>query len=67
MIPCQPHVQQFIVNPIHTVCPICGKIHSVNPVRHSLAYGRPITCSSMCEIQRRKKWKWHGNKVRIRA
>jgi len=42
-------------------CPICETAHQVNHIRHIMAHGRPITCSVICEIQRRKKWKQHGN------
>lgn len=42
-------------------CPICETAHQVNHIRHIMAHGRSITCSVTCEIQRRKKWKQHGN------
>lgn len=35
-------------------CPVCDKKHLVNPVRHSLAYGRQLTCCCECEVQKRK-------------
>lgn len=41
--------------------PICVTAHQVNHIRHIMAHGRSITCSVTCEIQRRKKWKQHGN------
>lgn len=43
-------------------CPTCMKEHAVNEVRHRLAYGRQLTCSCNCEIQRRKmiKKKWRS-------
>ncbi len=42
-------------------CPICETAHQVNHIRHIMAHGRAITCSATCEIQRRRKWKQHGN------
>ncbi|OQW43065.1 MAG: hypothetical protein A4S08_10230 [Proteobacteria bacterium SG_bin4] len=47
-------------------CPICGTEHQVNHIRHIMAYGRHITCSVTCEIQRRKKWKQHGDITKVR-
>jgi hypothetical protein len=43
-------------------CPICMNEHAVNEARHRLAYGRQLTCSCKCEIQRRKmvKRKWRS-------
>lgn len=35
-------------------CPVCDKMHLVNPVRHSFAYGRQLTCCCECEVQKRK-------------
>lgn len=35
-------------------CPVCDKSHLVNQVRHSLAYGRQLTCCCECEVQKRK-------------
>lgn len=35
-------------------CPVCDQMHLVNPVRHSLAYGRQLTCCCECEVQKRK-------------
>ena len=42
------------------LCPICGTEHRVNEARHRVAYGRQLTCSCECEVQRRKKirMKW---------
>lgn len=44
-------------------CPICGKAHYVNSIRHDMAHGRPITCGFACEMQRRKKWKHQDYKA----
>jgi hypothetical protein len=43
-------------------CPTCEKKHLVNEARHRLAYGRQLTCSCVCEVQRRKKvkMKWRN-------
>lgn len=38
-------------------CPVCGKGHRVNAVRHALAYGRQLTCCCECESRRRMKWR----------
>ena len=35
-------------------CPVCDKMHLVNPVRHNFAYGRQLTCCCECEVQKRK-------------
>lgn len=37
------------------VCPVCGKTHAVNPARHSVAWGRQLTCSCGCESERRRR------------
>lgn len=36
-------------------CPVCGKGHRVNEVRHALAYGRQLTCSCDCERRKRRE------------
>jgi hypothetical protein len=48
-------------------CPTCMQEHVVNEVRHRLAYGRQLTCSCKCEIQRRKaiKMKWRSTRHRL--
>lgn len=38
-------------------CPVCRQLHEVNEARHSVAYGRQLTCSCECEIRKRKAWK----------
>ena len=37
------------------VCPVCGKSHTVNQARHSVAWGRQFTCSCECESERRRR------------
>jgi hypothetical protein len=37
------------------VCPVCGKMHAVNPARHSVSWGRQLTCSCVCEAERRRR------------
>ena len=37
------------------VCPVCGKTHAVNPARHSVSWGRQLTCSCDCEAERRRR------------
>jgi hypothetical protein len=32
-------------------CPVCGKVHQVNAARHSVAYGRQLTCCCACELR----------------
>jgi hypothetical protein len=41
------------------ICPVCGKAHSVNPARHSVAWGRQFTCSTECESERRRRMRRH--------
>jgi len=36
-------------------CPVCGEGHFVNQVRHTLAYGRQLTCSYECERLKRMR------------
>lgn len=35
-------------------CPVCEKVHLVNQARHSVAYGKQLTCCCECEAQKRK-------------
>ena len=37
------------------ICPVCGKSHTVNQARHSVAWGRQFTCSCDCEAERRRR------------
>jgi hypothetical protein len=37
------------------VCPVCGKSHAVNAARHSVAWGRQLTCSCECESEHRRR------------
>jgi hypothetical protein len=37
------------------VCPTCGKTHAVNPARHSVSWGRQLSCSCACEAERRRR------------
>jgi transcription elongation factor Elf1 len=68
--PPPPHKRQQV---FHTYrCPVCGKEHQVNPARHNVGWGRQLTCSCACEIQRRKavRRKWRNmqrNSVRAAA
>jgi hypothetical protein len=34
-------------------CPVCGEGHFVNQARHTMAYGRQLTCSYECERLKR--------------
>jgi len=36
------------------ICPICGKKHVVNAVRHRFAYGKQLACCLECDIARRR-------------
>ena len=40
--------------PQHT-CPVCGKTHAVTAARQSVAWGRRLTCSCTCEVERRRR------------
>jgi hypothetical protein len=32
-------------------CPVCGTVHWVNAARHSVAYGKQLTCCCECEVR----------------
>jgi hypothetical protein len=36
------------------ICPICGRKHVVNALRHRFAYGKQLACSFECDIARRR-------------
>jgi hypothetical protein len=37
------------------ICPVCGKPHTVTEARQSVAWGRQLTCSCACEVERRRR------------
>jgi len=37
------------------LCPVCGKKHFVNAVRHRFAYGKQLACSMNCDIEKRRQ------------
>lgn len=43
-------------NPVHLhVCPVCNKTHAVTPAYQSVAWGRQLCCSCVCEVERRRR------------